>query len=86
MHFLDFVQPLHKGEPHATKPFDYAEAGIAKLLTLLEAHVDRARERGLETPGEMQAKRLAERLVGGAGLAHRAVNVDNALPPLRLVM
>ena len=40
LHFLDFVQPLHAGKPHASKPLDYAEAGIAKLLTLLESHVD----------------------------------------------
>ena len=35
---------------------------------------------------ERRATTLASDLQGGAGRAHKAANVDNALPPLRLVI
>ena len=35
---------------------------------------------------EQRAQALATSLLGGVGQAHRAANVDNALPPFTLVI
>jgi len=56
------------------------------LLAILDETVELARTRGVEQLNAMLAKNLAFSLRGGAGKAHRAANVDNSLPPLRLVL
>ena len=53
------------------------------LFRLLEEAVVQARQRGLEKLRVQQAEFLSKSLQGGAGQAHRMVNVDNALPSLR---
>ena len=56
------------------------------LLNILDGLVEKARSRGLEKLDEHRAKTLAVSLQGGTSQAHRAANVDNALPPLRLII
>ena len=61
-----------------------ADAG--DVLTLLNDAVERAGKRGFGKLQEQKAEQLARSLRGGAGLAHKMANVDNALPTLRLVI
>ena len=55
-------------------------------LRLIQGACDSALARGRPLTREAADAALAKSLQGSAGRAHRAANVDNALPPLLLVM
>ena len=91
--FLEIVQPHlltggQVGSASERKDTQDEDDPFAKseIRELLNATVERARQRGLEKLDDMKAKTLAISLQAGAGQAHRAVNLDNALPHLRLVV
>ena len=84
-HLLSGGQGGNAGEHKDTQDKDDPFA-TSDLHELLNATVERARQRGIEKLDDMKAKALAISLQAGAGQAHRAVNLDNALPPLRLVV
>ena len=81
--FLGVVEPIFEAAGNGTE--ECHEVGL-DLLKALDECVDKARCRGKEKLEEQKAKTLAISLQGGAGKAHKAVNVDNALPPLRLII
>ena len=57
------------------------------LIQILNGIVEKATCRGNEKMEAQRIRKLAIRLQGGAGQAHKAANVDkNALPPLRLII
>ena len=91
--FLEIVQPhpLTRGQVGSAserKDTQDEDDPFAKseIHELLNATAERARQRGLEKLDDMKTEALAISLQAGAGQAHRAVNLDNALPPLRLVV
>ena len=63
------------------RPLDECDA-----LALLDKAVTLARQRGRDKLAKQRAEYLAKCLIGGAGKAHKIANVDNLLPPLRLVV
>ena len=81
--FLGIVDPIFEETSNETE--ERNETGL-DLLKALDECVDKARCRGKEQLEEQKAKTLAISLQGGASKAHKAVNVDNALPPLRLTI
>ena len=78
---------LRAGIGFVLDDIDFGEvANAGEVLTLLNETVERASKRGLEKLQEQKAEQLTRSLRCGAGLAHKMANIDNALPPLRLVI
>ena len=74
--FLEAVNPTSASGGGDTTQVD------TDLLKLLDDAVTQARERGISKLNDHLANELANNLRGGSGKAHKAANIDNALPPL----
>ena len=65
---------------------DAARTTSTTFLEVLDVTVAKAREREWCKAKDGYVEALAINLRGGAGVAHKTTNVDNALPPLRLTL
>ena len=86
---LFFLERIDKQyfDVHAADGNDTKDENIGNdLAKILDEIVAKAKARGFEKMEEQRAKVSATILLGGAGQAHKAASVDNALPPLRLVI
>ena len=86
MRVVEIIDPRFKKEVDSTTATPTEDKIIVGIASRLDTLVAKAQTRGLEKMEEQRANSLAISLQGGAGKAHKAANVENALPPLRLVI
>ena len=82
MRFVEIIDPRFKKEVDRTTATPTEDKTIVGITSRLDTLVTKAQTRGLGKMEEQRAKRLAISRHGGAGKAHKAANVETAIPPL----